>query len=197
MAVPSGAFCNPMPSASAIAPPSDACSMPAPAAPNATPIARPSGMLWSVIASTSKVRRFHDVRGPSASRICPNMCRCGSDMSASRMNAPPSRNPTAAGSQGIEPIASARAIDGASSDQKLAAIITPAAKPSEMCNSRLLPLSTTNTTAAPSAVTPHVKSDATNAWVMGDHSRKLTPPREHNTQADDCRPTCKECRVHI
>ena len=47
----------PMPIASAIAPLIVAVSEPAPTAPNATPTASPSGMLCSVMASTSSAVR--------------------------------------------------------------------------------------------------------------------------------------------
>ena len=47
---------------------------------------------------------------------------------------------------------------GASSDQKLAAIITPAAKPSMAFSSERLTFLARNTVAAPAAVIPQVKS---------------------------------------
>ncbi len=46
------------------------------------------------------------------------------------MKAPPERNPITAGIQGMLPFSSAIAIAGLSSDQKLAAIMMPAANPS-------------------------------------------------------------------
>ena len=74
--------------------------------------------------------------------------------------------------EAAEPFSIASAIDGASSDQKLAAIITPAANPSERSSSRRLTEVVKNTTDAPSAVTPHVKRLATSAWVIGENPLK-------------------------
>ena len=54
-------------------------------------------------------------------------------------------------------------IAGASSDQKLAAIITPPAKPSIASSSLRLTSPVVNTAAAPNAVTPHVNKVANNA----------------------------------
>jgi hypothetical protein len=73
-----------------------------------------------------------------------------------------------AGSHGVIPISRASAIDGASSDQKLAAIMTPAANPSERSSSRRCTVFVKNTTAAPIAVTPHVNRVANKAWVTGE-----------------------------
>ena len=56
-------------------------------------------------------------------------------------------------------------IAGARSDQKLAAIITPAANPSMPSMTLLLGWRLTNTNDAPSAVSPQVKSVAVSAWV--------------------------------
>lgn len=75
--------------------------------------------------------------------------------------------PMTAVSQGSCPICPAMAIPGASNDQKLAAIITPAAKPSiESMNFRLT-VFVKKTSAAPSAVTPHVKRVAISACLTG------------------------------
>jgi len=65
-AAPSGKFWMPTPMASATAPASVAEGSPAAAAPKATPIASPSGMLCSVIASTSSTERCQVVLIPSA-----------------------------------------------------------------------------------------------------------------------------------
>ena len=70
------------------------------------------------------------------------------------------------------PISSASAIDGASSDQKLAAIMTPAANPSDRSSSRRLTVLVKKTTDAPIAVTPQVKRLASSAWVTGDREAK-------------------------
>jgi hypothetical protein len=73
----------------------------------------------------------------------------------------------AAGTQPGTPISSERAMAGASSDQKLAAIITPAAKPS-IQSSTLRDMSRRQkTTAAPRAVISQVKQVASKAWRTG------------------------------
>jgi hypothetical protein len=58
-------------------------------------------------------------------------------------------------------------IAGANSDQKLAAIITPAAKPSMASRTFLLMVLKKKTTPAPAAVTAQVKQVANSAWMMG------------------------------
>ena len=77
-----------------------------------------------------------------------------------------------AGSHGVIPISRASAIDGASSDQKLAAIITPAANPSDKSSSRRWTDLVKKTTDAPRAVTPHVKSVANKACVTGEYPER-------------------------
>ena len=67
-----------------------------------------------------------------------------------------SRSPPAASRE--RPDSSAISIAGASSDQKLAAIITPAAKPSMASSTRRLMVLKTKTRPAPSAVTAQVNS---------------------------------------
>jgi hypothetical protein len=57
---------------------------------------------------------------------------------------------------------------GSKRDQKLAAIITPAAKPSMPSSSRRFISLNKKTAAAPRAVTPQVKHVARSAWRMGD-----------------------------
>ena len=84
-----------------------------------------------------------------------------------KSRAAPLTKPRSGGSHGSIPISSASVIAGAKSDQKLAAIITPAAKPSEASRNLRLTVLVRNTTAAPSAVTPHVKSVATSACITG------------------------------
>ena len=71
------------------------------------------------------------------------------------------------GTHGAYPISPESVIAGASSDQKLAAIMTPAAKPSEASKMRRWIPFTKNTIAAPRAVTAQVKSVATAACQMG------------------------------
>jgi hypothetical protein len=76
-------------------------------------------------------------------------------------------------------VSAAISMDGASSDQKLAAIITPAAKPSIPSRKRRLTSLKKNTTLAPSAVTNQVKQVARNACIMGlsweNHSMNMFP----------------------
>ena len=73
------------------------------------------------------------------------------------------RNPMTGGTHEGRAPASESSMAGARSDQKLAAIITPAANPSDRSSSRRLTCDVKKTVAAPSAVTPQVKSDATRA----------------------------------
>jgi hypothetical protein len=62
---------------------------------------------------------------------------------------------------------SAISIAGANKLQKLAAIITPAAKPSMLSKTFLFIFLKKNTTEAPKAVTNHVKQVASSACIMG------------------------------
>ncbi len=156
-----------MPTASAIAAPSVALAYPAPTAPNATPTARPSGMLCSVMASTRRAVRRHVVDTPSTEESGAKGCRCGSNQSAMRMAPAPARNPTSGGSQLTSPISSDSAMDGARSDQNDAAIITPAANPSAPSSRRRSTLLKKKTTAAPIAVMAQVKTVATSACAIG------------------------------
>ena len=88
-------------------------------------------------------------------------------MSMSLRNTPPAKNPITAGTHGMLPISSAISIPGASNDQKLAAIITPAAKPSIPSRSfRLIDLKK-NTIPAPAPVMNHVKQVARKACMIG------------------------------
>ena len=63
---PSGKFCKPIPIAREIAAPKVASGKPNDAAPNATPIDNPSGMLCIVIARTRRLLVFNFVVGLSA-----------------------------------------------------------------------------------------------------------------------------------
>lgn len=80
------------------------------------------------------------------------------NLSTSRRNTPPAMNPAAAGSQAGQPRSAAIAIDGASSDQKLAAIITPPAKPSITSRNFCPGVLRAYTTAAPSRHSPGEQS---------------------------------------
>ena len=84
-------------------------------------------------------------------------------MSISRRNPPPNMNPTTAGSQmGSGPPAE-RSIAGISRDHTLAAIITPAEKPSMPSSTLGLISRNRKTSAAPRAVTNQVKMVASKA----------------------------------
>jgi hypothetical protein len=96
-ASPSGKFCIPMPIARAMAAGNVAAGKPVATAPKATPTARPSGILCSVMARMSKVLRCQLVLIPSASSIGKPRWRCGSTISIPRKKIPPKRKPVAAG----------------------------------------------------------------------------------------------------
>ena len=166
-AAPSGKFCKPIPIANAIAAGMVADFRPSAAAPNATPMASPSGMLWRVIANTNSVDFLQWVSTPSASCIFNPGWRWGRNLSMIRSMIPPDRKPTAAGSQGMRPCISAYSIEGANRDQKLAAIMTPAPKPSMASRSFLFIVFVKKTSAAPVAVRNQVNSVATNACLSG------------------------------
>ena len=89
-------------------------------------------MLCSVIASTSSVARRHDVDGPFRLGEARG-AGAGRTKSTTRRNSAPSRKPTSGGTHFRPPYPSCSAIsiDGCSRLQKLAASITPAARPSE------------------------------------------------------------------
>ena len=167
-AAPSGKFCRPMPMARAAAPARLADLIPAFTAPNPTPTARPSGMLCKVIASTRRMLRDQFVLMPSASSRLNSIWRWGRSLSTSLRKKPPARKPTRGGNHFTSPMDSESSIDGASNDQKLAAIMTPAAKPSMASRTPFRMLLKKNTIADPRAVRPQVKSVATSAWATGD-----------------------------
>jgi hypothetical protein len=74
-------------------------------------------------------------------------------------------------------------IEGARSDQKLAAIMTPAANPSIASSALRGTFFAPNTSAAPSAVSPHVNIVATSACTIGDRP-------ERSSIISDRSPTC-------
>ena len=81
-----------------------------------------------------------------------SICKCGITLSSTSKNAMPSRNPTAAG-RNLSLYPFAISIDGISSDQTEAAIITPEAKPSSSFSSfSFILFFIRNTIAAPSVV---------------------------------------------
>ena len=81
---------------------------------------------------------------------------CGINLSASHKNIAPPKNPIAATNHAGNDEFSAISIAGANKDQKLAAIITPAANPSIVLRTRWLISLKKNTIAAPSAVSAQV-----------------------------------------
>jgi hypothetical protein len=88
-------------------------------------------------------------------------------MSISRMHTPPRRNPTKAGNQTGRSFPSDISMAGESRDQKLAAIITPAANPSIASRTFLSSSLKKITRAAPAAVMNQVKSPAISACWTG------------------------------
>ncbi len=100
------------------------------------------------------------------------MCKCGNILSINNKNAPPLKKPTKAGTHGVVLLSSAISIAGFSSDQKLAAIITPAANPNIEFKIRLSIVLKKKTIDAPNAVTPQVNKVAISASKMGLYSSK-------------------------
>jgi hypothetical protein len=84
-------------------------------------------------------------------------------LSINRRKIVPSRKPKAAGTHGIIPQFADISMAGDKSDQKLAASITPAAKPSMASNIFWLNSFAAKTSDAPAAVKAHVKIPAINA----------------------------------
>ncbi|TXT41710.1 MAG: hypothetical protein FD137_2673 [Spirochaetes bacterium] len=78
-------------------------------------------------------------------------------MSTRRRKNPPARKPTRGGNHFTKPMDSESSMAGARRDQKLAAIMTPAANPSMASKTRRLMVLKKNTRAAPRAVRPQVK----------------------------------------
>jgi hypothetical protein len=129
----------------------------------------PPGLRWPL---WHVVQRYRDdqnmtlrqcVDTPSASNAGANKCRCVRTPSANRRTTPPIRKPMSGGTQGTSSKSSDNAIEGARSDQKLAATMTSAAKPKEASKYLRLTVFVKKTTAAPTAVKPHVKSVAIKA----------------------------------
>ncbi len=123
------------------------------------------------MASTRSTLLCQVVLMPSALSVANPKCKCGKSLSINNKNAPPERKPTIAGTQGIEPFAVAISIEGLSSDQKLAAIITPAAKPNIEFKIRLSIVLKKNTMDAPKAVIDQVNRVAISAIITGLYSR--------------------------
>ena len=154
MAAPSGKFWIPMPRARAIEAGSRVMSAWAARA-KEMPTAIPSGMLCMVMASTSRV--FRRPRSPDP-RSRSSGVRWGSRTSIPARKAMPRTEPPAAGSQPVPPAACDCSMAGIRSDHILAAIITPAAKPSMIrCSPALAVRRKRKTVAAPRAVIKKVK----------------------------------------
>src|SRR5699024_12872378 len=71
-------------------------------------------------------------------------------------------------------------IAGASKDQKLAAIITPPAKPNMLSRNLWLIFFVINTSEAPRAVISQVYSDAIIVWTNGSNSKKKPTNYRHS-----------------
>ena len=165
---PSGKFWIPIPMAKAMAPAMVAPSMPLAAAPNNTPTAKPSGMLWSVMANTNRVVLCNWVLTPSVSCSLKLMWRCGSFLSKKNKNIAPVKKPTAAGIQdALGYIRSESSMEGNNNDQKLAATMTPPVKPSMPSSRPRCMFLKKKTRLAPAAVTNQVKVVAKNAAKTG------------------------------
>ena len=98
---PSGKFCKPIPIAREIAAPKVASGKPNDAAPNATPIASPSGILCIVIARTRRLLVYNFVFLPSVTTGGKFGCRCGIILSIILIVIPPNKKPMATGNHGI------------------------------------------------------------------------------------------------
>ena len=155
-AIPSGKFWSPIPTASATAPPMLASGSPAATPPNNTPTANPSGMLCRVMAKTNSMVLFNLVWTPSVFSCGKFKCKCGRNLSSANKNNAPIANPAAAGKAFVNPSPGLISMAGASSDQKLAAIITPPVNPSIPSRALRFKSFTTKTNEAPSAVTNQV-----------------------------------------
>ena len=147
---PSGMFCIAIPIDRASAPARVRSVLPLNTPPKTTPTAIPSGMLCRATASIIFIERGRRERGPS--EPLSSTCWWGMTVSSSKRKHTPAAKPASTGQ--VLPMPSptcSRA--GCSSDQKLAATITPDAKPSiELFVFSLMPPRIISTMAAPSAV---------------------------------------------
>ena len=145
-----------MPSASAAAPASPS---PSAASANARPTAMPSGILCSVMADRSR-KSLCVTRSPP---------RCRVNSSSSASSSAPSTMPAAAGRNGgSRPSAAVCSMAGRMRLHTLAAVITPAAKPSSApCARSQTARAKKNTVAAPSAVIRNVKDVPSHASIRG------------------------------
>ena len=150
MIAPSGMFCIAIPIESANAPARVRSVSPLSTPPNTTPTAMPSGMLCRATARIIFIERGRRELGPSEPQS--STCWWGMTVSSSSRKHTPAAKPASTGH--VLPMPSPTCSSaGCSSDQKLAATITPDAKPSiELFVLSLMPLRIISTIAAPSAV---------------------------------------------
>ena len=147
---PSGIFCIAIPIDRARAPAMVRSVFPLSTPPKTTPTAIPSGMLCRATARIIFIERGRRERGPSG-RLS-STCWWGMTVSSSNRKHIPAAKPVSTGQ--VLPIPSPTCSSaGCNSDQKLAATITPDAKPSIALFVRsVIPLRSMNTIDAPSAV---------------------------------------------
>ena len=147
---PSGMFCIAIPMESASAPASVRSAFPLITPPKTTPTAIPSGMLCSATARIIFIERGRRERGPSG--WLSSTCWWGIAVSSRRRKHMPAAKPTSTGQ--VLPMPSPACSNaGCSSDQKLAATITPDAKPSiALFVFPVMPPRIISTRAAPSTV---------------------------------------------
>ena len=147
---PSGMFCIAIPVDSASAPAVVSPASPLMTPPRTTPTAMPSGMLCRATARIIFIERGRRECGPSG--LCSSMCWWGMTVSSSSRKHMPTAKPASTGH--VLPMPSpACSSAGCSNDQKLAATITPDAKPSiALFMLSLMPLRSMKTIAAPRAV---------------------------------------------
>ena len=147
---PSGMFCIAIPIESANALAMVRSPFPLKTPPKTTPTAMPSGMLCRATARIIFIERGRRERGPSG-RLS-STCWWGMTVSSISRKHMPAANPASTGH--VLPIPSPTCSSaGCSNDQKLAATITPDAKPSIALFVRsVIPLRSMNTIDAPSAV---------------------------------------------
>ena len=159
-----------MPTATDTAPIRLSIEQPCWSAPKATPTASPSGMLWMVMDSTSRMIR----RTPPLSTFPRER---DTSLSDAQRNSAPVRNPMVATNHAGSPgSCSALAMAGSKSDQKLAAIMTPAEKPSMRFRTFGRGDVKKTTVAAPRAVTNHVPSVAISAIRTKEFISHLLSP---------------------
>ena len=124
---PSGMFCMAIPIDSASAPESVRLASPFMTPANTTPTAIPSGMLCRATASIILIERGKRDLGPSD--LVSSTCWCGITVSSNNRKHIPAMKPASTGHALPNPSPDCSNA-GCSNDQKLAATITPEAKPS-------------------------------------------------------------------